>query len=418
MSFRRAFALALLLAPACQPSPRVGSAPRGEHPVPATTQPVARSGVYRNLFREIGKTDAEIDAKVNAAIHAFFFGDATIRNYDTLGTDEAYILDANNGDVRSEGMSYGMMLAVQAGLKPQFDRLWHFASRRLRHADGDLQGYFAWQANPDGTVRDPGPAPDGEQYFAMALFFAWKRWDDTTYKAAADDILRHMLHQDRYARPASGVGPMIDPQARQVVFVPRGPGARFTDPSYHLPAFYELFARWAKQDNDTWREIARASRAFVRKAAHPVTGLFPDYSTFEGAPTAPWGGGHADFRADAWRVIQNVAVDEYWWGEDAWAAEEANRLQTFFAGQGLATYGNMYTLDGRPIAPPHSPGLVAMNAVASLVATNPRSLDFVRELWDIQPTRGRYRYYDGCLYLFGLLHASGRYRMIGLEPTR
>jgi len=380
--------------------------------------PVAATGAYRNLFREIGRTDSEIDAKVNGAIHDFFFGDSTIRNYDTLGADEAYILDSGNGDVRSEGMSYGMMLAVQADLRPQFDRLWNFARRRMRNPAGDLAGYFAWEANPDGTIRDHGPAPDGEQYFAMALFFAWKRWGDTTYRAAADDILDHMLHQDRWAERASGVGPMFDPATRLVVFVPRGPGAGFTDPSYHLPAFYELFARWAARDNDAWREIARASRAFLRTAAARGTGLFPDYARFDGAPTAPWGGGHDQFRADAWRVIQNVAVDRYWWGGEAAAVEEANRLQAFFARQGLATYGNMYTLDGRQLEPPHSPGLVAMNAVASLIATGPQRLDFVRELWYVQPTRGRWRYYDGCLYLFGLLHLSGRYRMIGLEPER
>ncbi len=382
----------------------------------AAQRPVAESGIYRNLFREIGKSDSEIDAKVDAAIRAFFFGDSTIRNYVPFGSDEAFVLDAGNDDVRSEGMSYGMMLAVQAGLRPQFDRLWNFARRRLRNADGDLRGYFAWQANADGTVRDHGPAPDGEEYFAMALFFAWKRWGDTAYEAAANDILHHMLHQDRYARPGSGVTPMIDPAAKQVVFVPHGPGSRFTDPSYHLPAFYELFARWAREDNAVWREIADSSRGFFRRAAHPVTGLFPDYARFDGSPVDPWPGGHADFRADAWRVIQNVVVDQYWFGADPWAIEEANRLQAFFASQGLATHGNKFTLDGRRLEASHSPGLVAMNAVASLVATNPRSLDFVRELWTIQPTRGRWRYYDGCLYLFGMLHLSGRYRIIGLEP--
>jgi oligosaccharide reducing-end xylanase len=379
--------------------------------------PVAQSGAYRNVFRELGKTDAEIAAKVDGAIHEFFFGDSTIRNYDTLGADEAYILDSGNHDIRSEGMSYGMMLAVQAGLRREFDRLWNFARRRLRHPDGDLQGYFAWQANADGTVRDPGPAPDGEQYFAMALFFAWKRWNDPAYRTAADDILHHMLHQDRYASAGSGVRPMIDAEARQVVFVPRGPGARFTDPSYHLPAFYELFARWAREDNDTWRAIARASRELFRKAAHPVTGLFPDYAGFDGAPVAGGGGGHGDFRADAWRVIQNLAIDRYWFGGDSAEVVEADRLQAFFAAQGIGTYGHMFTLDGRPLAAPHSPGLVAMNAVASLISTDPRTMDFVRELWSVEPTRGRWRYYDGCLYLFGLLHLSGRYRMIGLEAA-
>ncbi len=379
---------------------------------------VSESGVYRNLFREIGKTEAEVDAKVRSAVTGFFSGDETIRCYYPFGSDEAYILDSGNNDVRSEGMSYGMMIAVQADLRPEFDRLWNFARRRMRHQTGDRQGYFAWQLNTDGTVRSPSSAPDGEEYFAMSLFFAWKRWNDPAYKAAADDILHHMLHQDRYASPASGITRMIDPSVKQVVFVPDGEAARFTDPSYHLPAFYELYARWASEDNAYWRDVAAASRAYFKTAAHPTTGLFPDYSLFDGKPYDPWNGGHADFRADAWRVIQNVAVDRYWFSGDAWEVEEADRLQAFFAGQGLTTYGNMFTLAGRQLEPDHSAGLVAMNAVASLVATDGRAQDFVRELWTIEPTRGRWRYYDGCLYLFGLLHCSGKYRMIGLERGR
>jgi oligosaccharide reducing-end xylanase len=408
MQGRQAALIALVLAASCSASePKV---------VAPGTLPVAQSGVYRNLFREIGKTDAEIDAKVEAAVRDFFFGDESLRCYYTLGGDEAYILDSGNGDVRSEGMSYGMMIAVQAGLRPEFDRLWNFARRRLRHAAGDRQGYFAWQANTDGTIRSAESAPDGEEYFAMALFFAWKRWNEPAYKAAADDILHHMLHQDRYARPESEITRMIDPTVKQVVFVPRGESARFTDPSYHLPAFYELFACWASEDGAYWREVAAASRAYFKKAAHPTTGLFPDYTLFDGKPTDPWGGGHADFRADAWRVIQNVAIDRYWFGGDPWETEEASRLQAFFASQGLTTHGNMFTLTGRQLEPDHSAGLVAMNTVASLVSTDPRASEFVSHLWSIERTRGRWRYYDGCLYLLGLLHCSGKYRMIGLEP--
>jgi oligosaccharide reducing-end xylanase len=403
---RLALAVIVLLASACTSGGQ------------AQWTPVAQSGVYRNLFKEVGRTDAEIDAKVGAAINAFFFGDETIRCYYTLGSDEAYILDSGNNDVRSEGISYGMMIAVQAGLRPEFDRLWTFARRRLRHAVGDRQGYFAWQANTDGSIRDHPSAPDGEEYFAMALFFAWKRWNDPSYKVAADDILHHMLHQDRYARPESGVTRMIDTTSKQVVFVPEGEGARFTDPSYHLPAFYELFARWASEDGAYWREVASASRAFFKTAAHPVTGLFPDYALFDGRPTDPRGGGHADFRADAWRVIQNVAVDRYWFGGDPWEAEAAGRWQAFFASQGLTTHGNMYTLAGQRLEPDNSPGLVAMNAVASLASANPRASEFVSHLWSIEPTRGHWRYYDGCLYLFGLLHCSGKYRMIGLETAQ
>ena len=114
--------------------------------------PVAQSGVYRNLFREIGKKDQEIDAKVKAALDDFFSGDAEVRCYYPRGADEAYILDSGNNDVRSEGVSYGMMIAVQAGIRPEFDRLWSFARRHMRHADGDRQGLFAWRVDTQGNV--------------------------------------------------------------------------------------------------------------------------------------------------------------------------------------------------------------------------------------------------------------------------
>ncbi len=52
-----------------------------------------------------------------------------------------------------------------------------------------------------------------------------------------------------------------------------------------------------------------------------------------------------------------------------------------------------------------------MNAVASLAATQPRARQFVEALWNLTIPSGRYRYYDGMLYLLGLLHCSGEFRI-------
>src|SRR4029079_11943752 len=51
------------------------------------------SGVYRNLFKEmLGKSDAEIQAKVDAAWKQLFYGDdATERVYYPVGEDIAYL---------------------------------------------------------------------------------------------------------------------------------------------------------------------------------------------------------------------------------------------------------------------------------------------------------------------------------------
>ncbi len=375
--------------------------------------------VYKNLFKEIGKTDAQIDAKVYQAVSNFFYGPDDIRCYYPVGSDMAYILDSGNNDVRSEGMSYGMMIAVQMNMKNEFDRLWKWAKTYMQHTNGDRVGYFAWQCSTSGNKMDNNSAPDGEEYFAMALYFAWKRWGNGTgifnYKAEADKILHHMLHQDQYAGQYSGVTKMINTQSTQIVFVPYGSSYEHTDPSYHLPAFYELWARWANADNSYWAKVAEVSRNFFKKTCHPITGLNPDYANFDGTPKND--GGHGDFRFDAWRTIMNIAVDYYWWRVDSWAVTLANRLQDFFKSEGVSTHGNQYSLSGQKLASDHSAGLVAMNAVAGLIANKQQVWEFIDELWNIQPTRGQWRYYDGCLYLLGLLHCSGRFQIWGRDGS-
>jgi endo-1,4-beta-D-glucanase Y len=84
---------------------------------------------------------------------------------------------------------------------------------------------------------------------------------------------------------------MFNREQRQVVFVPNGRFAEFSDPSYHLPAFYEIWARRAAgwkgrqaEDRAFWREAARVSRDYLEKSAHPETGLTPDYAEFDGRP--------------------------------------------------------------------------------------------------------------------------------------
>jgi oligosaccharide reducing-end xylanase len=55
--------------------------------------------------------------------------------------------------------------------------------------------------------------------------------------------------------------------------------------------------------------------------------------------------------------------------------------------------------------------LVAVNAVASLAATHPRSKKFVEELWNAPTPDGLERYYEGLLYMMSLLHGGGEFRI-------
>ncbi len=190
--FALVICLAILLA-------ALASIPRSQ---PVTPRVGAFStGVYRNLFAERGYSLDAIDQKIDEAWQSLFVStDDTRRVYYRFDDDEAYILDTGHNDVRSEGMSYGMMIAVQLNKKDEFNELWRFARTRMYHNSGPREGYFCWQAGTDGICMDPNPAPDGELYFAMALYFASHRWGDGEgifdYQAEADELVREMMHQE------------------------------------------------------------------------------------------------------------------------------------------------------------------------------------------------------------------------------
>jgi oligosaccharide reducing-end xylanase len=386
------------------PSPDLGPLPPGG---------AFESGAYRNLFAEyLGKTESEVQAKLKAAWDQLFFGsDDYQRVYYPVGEDMAYIEDIGNGDVRTEGMSYGMMIAVQLDKQAEFDRLWKWAKTYMYQSDGPYQGYFAWHCSTEGEKLASGPASDGEEWFVTSLFFASARWGDGegifNYWVEAQQILYAMLHK---TEEDNGLATdMFDAQTKQVVFVPSGRNATFTDPSYHLPAYYELWARWADTDNQFWAEAAEASRSFFKMAANPVTGLMPDYSNFDGSLSSD--DYHQAFRFDAWRTLSNVAVDYAWFAADPWQVEQSDRVLGFLAAQGMDSYPNQYTLEGEPLSADHSTGLVAMAAVAALAAHPARGQPFVEALWEAKVPSGTWRYYDGMLYLLGLLHVSGSFRV-------
>jgi oligosaccharide reducing-end xylanase len=386
------------------------------------------SGHYRNLFVENGHSQKEVDARINAAFQQLFHGDPdTEAVYFSAGTNAngplAYIKDVANNDVRSEGMSYGMMIAVQLDKKAEFDALWNWARTFMYHGstNSPAYGYFSWSMKTDGSPNDEMPAPDGEQYFAMSLYFASGRWGNGAgiynYRAEADRLLGDMKNRPIITGAIIGgtktVGALFDPTHKMVRFTPDIKNRNHTDPSYHLPAFYECWALWGpEKDRAFWSQAASASREFFQHAAHPTTGLTPDYANFDGTPwAAPWNTNSVHFQYDSWRTAMNWSVDWAWWAKDKRERRLSNRIQSFFESKGLTNYSDRYTLDGKALNKDHSDGLVAMNAVASLAATHPRAQKFVELFWDTPMTTGQWRYYDGLLCMLGLLHCSGEFRI-------
>lgn len=392
------------------------------------------AGQYRNRFVELGRPAAEVAAKIDAAYQQLFHGDpASEAVMFAAGKNErgplAYVKDLGHDDVRSEGMSYGMIIAVELDRRQDFDALWNWAKTYMHRGDPahPAHRYYSWQLRPDGTPMDEMPAPDAEEYFVTALFFASHRWGDGDgiyqYGREARELLDAMKNRAAVTgtvnrtRQTTGLS-LFNPEHRMVRFTPdSGNFAKngdHTDPSYHLPAFYELWALWGPEpDRAFWADAARASRDFFVKAAHPKTGLCPDYANFDGTPkAASWDAHTADFRWDAWRTAMNWAVDAVWWAKDPREVELSDRLLAFFDALG-PTYPGTFTLDGQPTGKDPSVGLVAMNAVAALVATHPSAPRFIERLYEAKPPTGQWRYYDGLLYLMAMLHVSGDFRVYG-----
>jgi len=150
----------------------------------------------------------------------YLTGNESTRIYHQVDDDFGYMLDTGNLDVRTEGMSYGMMMAVQMDQKDIFDCLWNWTMKYMYMTDGEHAGYFAWSCQPDGTKNAYGSAPDGEEYFALALFFASHRWGDGAepfnYKTQAKDILRTCIHKGE-----DGNGyPMWNRDNKLIKFIP------------------------------------------------------------------------------------------------------------------------------------------------------------------------------------------------------
>jgi oligosaccharide reducing-end xylanase len=456
------------------PAPHV-NAPLGDIPrMPGDGSGAYKTNQYRDLFAEQGHTAAESRAKIEKAFEQLFHGDGQEeRIYFENGVNAngplAYVTDWANNDARTEGMSYGMMIAVQMNKKREFDAIWNWAKTYMLITDpkNPSVGYFAWSMNTDGTPRSTGAAPDGEEYFVVSLYFAAHRWGNGKgiydYQAEADKILRGMRHHPvltgagpfrihpadapfvppdhpwpspnnkeraraaaASGQPAPGpfiprgprietIGPMVDEEHYMIKFVPNA-DVNFTDASYHLPAFYELWSRWGPvEDRAFWAMAADVSRELFWKVTGPETGLTPERNYFDMTQMMGRDGNPTPFSYDSWRSASNWSVDYSWWHKDPHETALSNRIQKFLDGQGIDKFADRYTLDGKPLSTQHSTGMLATTAVGSLAATSGAiSKAFVEELWNTPVPSGEHRYYDGMLYLMSMLHCSGNFRII--EP--
>lgn len=379
-----------------------------------------------NLFTSLlGKSEAEVEARLQQ-VWNHFFTPADLARYEAPGETSVYyetadglafIMDTGNNDVRSEGMSYGMMLSVQLDHRTEFDKLWGWAKKYMAYAPGSAwDGYFCWQCRPDGTKLGGSNASDGEAYFVTALFLAAERWGEPRYADEANAILTKVMNKDG---ERTGVYNLYNKENGLITFVPDRMGHGFTDPSYQLPAFLDKWAQVASADRPFWERAATEARRHLIASAHPETGLYPDYSEYDGrAYRWPHAGYDTSiYMYDAIRCAMNVGMDYYLWGKDkANQTEVMARLLTFFRRDGFRHAH--FALDGSDAFGDYTQGMAGANAVGAVALADSDSpehrelaREYVQRLWDAQPPTGKFRYYEGLVYFLSMLHVSGHFAL-------
>ncbi len=391
----------------------VGSAGSCATP-PRTLMPLTGPDSYPNpIHEELGIATDVIEGRVGDTFQQLFHGDPDTQAIyyttadgcadSTLGDDEACIRDVLHEDTRTEGMSLGMLICVELDHREEFDKLWSYAKRALRYPSGPDAGYF--RSFCDTSSGSMGCVdPYGAEMFVMSLIFAHDRWPvaDIDYGADALDVLDVMLHKEDDGDGSSDVTNTFDDETQLVFDVPSVSAASRTRPSILMPAFYELWTQ--ATGNPFFKEAATSSRVLFVAAADETTGLMPLRSYFDGTPKP----GSDTFTPEAYRVLQNIVLDDLWTNKQTTAVKELNRVLGFFASQGLTKYGTEYQLDGTVVQTMHEPALVFVNGMTAMVSTVDQRLDFMKAVWDAKTPTGTPRYYQGIMQLFALLVLTGK----------
>ncbi|MDG5814604.1 glycosyl hydrolase family 8 [Chitinispirillales bacterium ANBcel5] len=230
------------------------------------------------------------------------------------------------GDAVSEGVGYGMILALYSDDQAYFNKVWNGGERFMW--DGRL---YNWRRDSEGKNNDAmgphndGAASDAEEDIAIMLIFAdqlvehgiWEPFTSdsgATYGERARDILRTiretMIADGRYLRPGNFWG-----------------GEDFVNPAYFAPAFYRVFAEFEPEHRNTWMSLIDGSYDVIERNPGYALGLVPDWCRPDGdtIPLPPPGEGSIlgynaylggqGFYKDAVRIHWRLATDYLWYGE-------------------------------------------------------------------------------------------------------
>ena len=297
-------------------------------------------------------------------------------------------------DTVSEGMGYGMILAVYMDEQSLFDDLYSYVKKYF-----NSNGVMGWRITAGGSYYGEGAdggATDADEDIAIALVFASKKWSNSSrfnYENEAKTLINNLYRT------------CVEQGTNVLKPGDRWGGSNVTNPSYFAPAWYRIFAQFT--GNNAWNAVADKCYEIARNAMrnNNGTGLVPDWCTASGSPASGQG---YDFLYDAVRYHWRAAIDYSWFGTEQ-AKSDCEALTNFYKKSGVANIKDGYTIQGNPVGQWHTATFVSMAAAAAMPTTDSSYTSAIYNEMVKVKDGGDYYYFGNSLRMMSLLFASGNF---------
>lgn len=297
-------------------------------------------------FLPVQNTYARVSHPYKTALAETWAG-MKARNIDPYGTGLVHRpWSEMPGDAVSEGVGYGMILALYSNDQEYFNKIWDAGETYMWQG-----GYYNWRVSESGATKGTGAATDAEEDIAAMLIFADRLvqagiWEEHTspqgvsYAERAQNILDNMWALDMidgyHLAPGAGWG-----------------GKEFVNPGYFAPAFYKIFKEFDANNHD-WDGLIDQCYTTLENSPGAALGLVPDWMTPSGSYVLgglgynPFDGGKSMYK-DAIRVLWRLANDAVWFQEPR-AIAFLQKSFDFIEAQGGPEAINFFDMAGNPVS--------------------------------------------------------------------
>jgi endo-1,4-beta-D-glucanase Y len=277
----------------------------------------------------------------------------------------------NANDTVSEGIAYGMLIAVNMNDKTTFDSLY---STWTSNKVGSTLMQWCLSAAGGGTgsgcsTGSTGSATDADEDTAFALLQAAKVFGDSSYKTKAMAMISEIWSKDidSATKLPKGGSNYASPTGTS--------GTGITNASYFAPAYYTAFK--AAGDSNDWDSVNSAVYSAIGKIAGS-TGLIPAWCGNSCTAAASNGAStDVDYQYDSHRIPMRIGLD-YCFNGTAAAKAYTDLTTSFFstnasAGKnGVGRILDMYTPAGGNVtnSAPNSASILGTAAVGAMASGN------------------------------------------------